>query len=146
MGSAKQEGGALLQSSNNAKRMSSQKVVAANRRNYPLGMLAIRWNAEIVAEKGSIISGALMAYLYFRKLSGFSGFELSAVGSLFFLTEMITDSVLVCVMARVFAIPMLSASPKEDFFSKDALTSAIIVTLLYITMNACIAMAAAVEL
>ena len=155
---AKTEGGALLEKVK-AKGGEEGEVVGGdengeetiaskskNRRNYPLGMLALRWNAEIVAEKGSIIAGALISYLHLRGLSGFSGFELGAVAGMFFLLEVITDMSLVWIMTRIFDIPMLSASPKEDIFSKDALAATTIVAFAFMGMSSCVAMAASVEL
>jgi len=126
------------------KKMLSTKL-AQGRLDYALGMLAVRWNGEIIAEKGSIIVGALIANLYFRELTGFTVLELIAVAGIFFVTEVLTDVLFVLIMTKRFDIPMLSASPKEDFFSKEALSSATMVAFGFLGMNSCIAMAASAE-
>lgn len=128
-------------------RRSSEEIKSVDvRLNFALGMIAIRWNGKIVAEKGSIIVAALIANVFFRDLSGFSVEELAIVAAMFFIVEIMTDSLLTFIMDHHFNIPILSASPKADLFSKQNVVLMVLVGLQFISMNACIAMAASVEL
>jgi len=110
--------------------------VAEVRLKYVLGMLALQWNSDIVAEKSFIFTAALIANLYLRDLTGFSGGELAAVAAMFFFAEIITDMSLTYTMSRFFDIPMLSASPREDFFSKGSISSLVMLAVTFIAMAA----------
>jgi len=79
-------------------------------------------------------------------LSGFSTRELAIVAAIFFAFEIVTGASLTYIMDTHFSIPMLSASPREGFLSKEALETMVLLAFMFTAMNACIAMAASVEL
>jgi hypothetical protein len=113
---------------------------------YRFAMLAIRWHAELVAEKGSIMNAAVVAYLYLSDMAGTSKTHLIVVGILFFFIEMISDVIFVYAMHNWFDVPILSAVPSMDVLSKDNIASGAAMALSFTIMSACIAMAANVPL
>jgi hypothetical protein len=116
------------------------------KRNHNLAMLALRWHSDIVAEKGSIINAAIVAFLYLGVLVDASTGQLALVGVLYFGMEAISDWIFVKVMVTYCGVPMLSAIPYDDVLSKDNLAGATIMALGFTSMSVCIGMAASVPL
>jgi hypothetical protein len=113
---------------------------------HKLAMLAIRWNSELVAEKGSIINAALVAYLYLSDLMDASPIQLALIGGVFFAVEVMTDVIFVYSMHIFFDVPILSALPNISVLSKENLFGATALSFGFTTMAVCIAMAASVPL
>jgi hypothetical protein len=113
---------------------------------YALAMLAIRWHAEIIAEKGSIMNAAIVAYLYLSDLVDSVPAQLALIGVLYFAVEVITDVIFVQSVVTYFGVPMLSAIPEVEVLSKDNLAGSALMALACTTMSVCIAMAASVPL
>eukprot|EP00520_Triparma_pacifica_P013213 CAMPEP_0118645614 /NCGR_PEP_ID=MMETSP0785-20121206/7600_1 /TAXON_ID=91992 /ORGANISM="Bolidomonas pacifica, Strain CCMP 1866" /LENGTH=202 /DNA_ID=CAMNT_0006537519 /DNA_START=156 /DNA_END=761 /DNA_ORIENTATION=+ len=88
---------------------------------WKLRMLALRYHAEIIAEKGCITTAALIAFLFFSDLVPSTSKELVLIGVIFYVFECVTDIIFVWVMDKHFEVPrvpMLSAVPHSDFFSE----------------------------
>ncbi|GMI19426.1 hypothetical protein TeGR_g8217 [Tetraparma gracilis] len=119
-------------------------VAAKQKRAF--AMMAVRWHAEIVAEKGSILAAALIAYLYFADLVESDGQGLFLIGSVFYAAEALCDFIFVWVMDEHMDVPMLSAVAYEPLLSKDSMVSSVILALAFVAMSNCIAMAASVDL
>jgi hypothetical protein len=113
---------------------------------YALAMMALRWHAEIVAEKGSIINAALVAYLYFDGLVDATPNQLAIIGLIFFAVEVISDVIFVYIMHHYFEVPLLSAIPQIDVLSKDNLEGSFMMAMGYTAMSVCVAMAVSVPL
>jgi hypothetical protein len=109
-------------------------------------LLANRWSAEIVAEKGCILVAALIAAMYFGDNVDGSPPELALVGAVFFGFEFLTDVLFVWIMDSFYGVPMLSAVPHEDLRSKENLASMGAMAFTFNAMAACIAMAASIPL
>ena len=109
---------------------------------YRFAMLAIRWHAELVAEKGSIMNAAVVAYLYLSDMAGTSKTHLIMVGISFFFVEMISDVIFVYIMNNYLEVPILSAIPSMAVLSQDNVMSGAAMALSFTIMSVCIAMAA----
>ena len=118
----------------------------AAKQKHAFAMMAVRWHAEIVAEKGSILAAALIAYLYFADLVESDGQGLFLIGSVFYAAEALCDFIFVWVMDEHMEVPMLSAVAYEPLLSKDSMAGGIILALAFVAMSSCIAMAASVDL
>jgi hypothetical protein len=114
--------------------------------NYALSMIALRWNSEIIAEKGSLVCGALVAFLYFGEMVETSEETLANIGLLYFLIEGLSDVAFVKTVTTFFDVPMLTAVPQSDILSTDSLASSLMLALCFNAMGVCIAMAATVPL
>jgi hypothetical protein len=107
-----------------------------------LGILAVKWHNEMVAEKGCIICAALVAYLNFEDLVDATGAELVTIGMMFFCVEALTDVIFVHAMVEWFGVPMLSAIPKDSTFSYDHFSGSAMVANFFNAIAVCVAMAA----
>ncbi|GMI45032.1 hypothetical protein TrCOL_g9339 [Triparma columacea] len=106
-----------------------------------LALLAIRYHSEIVAEKGCIVTACELAFLYFRDQVDTSGTDLIIIGFVFYVFEMITDCIFVWVMHNMLGVPILSAVPHFKFLSASNLRAQAVLSLMFVTMSNCIAMA-----
>ncbi|GMI41361.1 hypothetical protein TrCOL_g8196 [Triparma columacea] len=109
-----------------------------------LALLAIRYHSEIVAEKGCIITACEIAFLYFRDQVGTSSTDLIIIGFVFYVFEMITDCIFVWVMHNMLDVPILSAVPHFKFLSTSNLRAQAVLSLTFVAMSNCIAMASSV--
>lgn len=116
------------------------------KRNYVFAMLAVRWHGELVAEKGSIVAAAFVAYLYFEDLVETDSTGLILIGCIFYAVEALCDIVFVGLVDKHMGVPMLSAVVYEPVFSNESVVSAFMLALMFLGMSSCIAMAASVEL
>jgi hypothetical protein len=123
-----------------------QRGDAESKKKHALAMMAVRWHAEIVAEKGCILAAALIAYLYFADLVESDGEGLFLIGAVFYAAEALCDFIFVWVMDEHMEVPMLSAVAYEPLLSKDSMVSSVILALAFVAMSNCIAMAASVDL
>jgi hypothetical protein len=124
----------------------AELLLEKKRHDQQLATLAIRWNSELVAEKGSIVNAALVAFLYLGGLVDGDAADLAGVGLVFFVVEVATDVVFVHVMNGYFDVPILSAVPEVGVLSRDNLAGAAMMALGFNGMAQCIAMAASVPL
>jgi hypothetical protein len=113
---------------------------------HALAMLAVRWNGEIVAEKGCIITGALIAALYFEDMVDSTALELALIGAIFFAVEVGTDVTFVHIMDAYYSVPMLSAVPHEPVLTSENFITSIILAVMFNAMCQCIGMASHVDL
>ncbi|GMI38509.1 hypothetical protein TeGR_g6714 [Tetraparma gracilis] len=123
-----------------------QRGDAESKKKHALAMMAVRWHAEIVAEKGCILAAALIAYLYFADLVESDDQGLVLIGAVFYAAEALCDFIFVWVMDEHMEVPMLSAVAYEPLLSKDSMVSGVILALTFVPMSSCIAMAASVDL
>mmetsp|Transcript_16442 Transcript_16442/g.33883 ORF Transcript_16442/g.33883 Transcript_16442/m.33883 type:complete len:267 (-) Transcript_16442:26-826(-) len=110
---------------------------------YPLYMLAIRYNAEIVAEKGSIIAASIIAKLYFQD---FVKGDPITIGAMFYAFEVIADCLLVYILNDMLNVPVLSAVPQSKFCSSKNLRIQAIMCLSFAAMGNCIAMSSSIPI
>ncbi|GMI53535.1 hypothetical protein TeGR_g6765 [Tetraparma gracilis] len=113
---------------------------------HTLAMLAVRWNAEIIAEKGCIITGALIAALYFEDMVDSTTLGLALIGAIFFAVEVGTDVTFVHIMDAYYSVPMLSAVPHEPVLTSENFITSILLALGFNGMCQCIGMASMVDL
>ncbi|GMH54930.1 hypothetical protein TrRE_jg916 [Triparma retinervis] len=106
-----------------------------------LALLAIRYHSEIVAEKGCIVTACEIAFLYFRDQVDTSSTNLIIIGFVFYIFEMITDCIFVWVMHNMLDVPILSAVPHSNFLSASNLRAQAALSLMFVAMANCIAMA-----
>ena len=106
-------------------------------------MLAIRYSAEIVAEKGSIISASVVADLYFQD---FIKGDPIIIGAMFYEFEVVADCLLVHVLNNMLDVPILSAVPRSKFCSSKNLRTQALVCLTLAAMRNCIAMSSSIDL
>ncbi|GMH54925.1 hypothetical protein TrRE_jg915 [Triparma retinervis] len=106
-----------------------------------LALLAIRYHSEIVAEKGCIVTACEISFLYFRDQVDTSGTDLIIIGFVFYIFEMITDCIFVWVMHNMLDVPILSAVPHSNFLSASNLRAQAVLSLSFVSMANCIAMA-----
>ncbi|GMI42878.1 hypothetical protein TeGR_g1052 [Tetraparma gracilis] len=123
---------------------SEASVIAKQK--HAFAMIAVRWHAEIVAEKGCILVAALIAYLYFADLVETDSTGLVLVGCVFYAAEALCDIIFVWVIDGHLDVPMLSAVAYEPLLSKDSVLGAVMLALTFVSMSGCIAMAASIEL
>jgi hypothetical protein len=123
-----------------------QRGDAESKKKRALAMIAVRWHAEIVAEKGSILAAALIAYLYFADLVDTDSTGLVLIGTVFFSAEALCDFIFVWVMDGHMDVPMLRAVAYEPLLSKESVLGAVMLALTFVSMSGCIAMAASIEL
>ncbi|GMI46074.1 hypothetical protein TrCOL_g2502 [Triparma columacea] len=109
-----------------------------------MALLAIRYHSEIVAEKGCIVTACELAFLYFRDQIDTSGTDLIIIGFVFYVFEMITDCIFVWVMHNMLDVPILSAVPHFKFLSTSNLRAQAVLSLVFVVMSNCIAMASSV--
>ena len=118
----------------------------AKRLKYALAMMAVRFQGELVAEKGSIVSAAIAALLYLRDLVDATPSQLAGIAVIFFVVESIADVILVYLLHNFFEVPMLSAIPSVNVLSKDNLVGGATAGLGFTIMSVCIGMAAMLPL
>ena len=106
-----------------------------------MALLAIRYHSEIVAEKGCIVTACEIAFLYFRDQIDTSGTDLIIIGFVFYVFEMITDCIFVWVMHNMLDVPILSAVPHFEFLSTSNLRAQAVLSITFVAMSNCIAMA-----
>ncbi|GMI19742.1 hypothetical protein TeGR_g10272 [Tetraparma gracilis] len=123
-----------------------QRGDAESKKKRALAMIAVRWHAEIVAEKGSILAAALIAYLYFADLVDTDSTGLVLIGTVFFSAEALCDFIFVWVMDGHMDVPILRAVAYEPLLSKESVLGAVMLALTFVSMSGCIAMAASIEL
>ena len=114
-------------------------------------MLAIRWHAEIVAEKACIISSCLVAVSYFSGSSDedvlvqMTEVEVSTVGAILFGMEVLSDAMSAFLLDRFCDVPMLTAVPHHKPFSKTAIQDSIILGFAFTAQARCIYMASLIK-
>lgn len=113
---------------------------------YTLMMLAVRWHTEIVAEKGSILVGALIATLYFSDLVNSDAKGLALIGCIFYVGETLCDVIFVEVMDKIVSVPMLSVIKYEKLFSRESAVQFFTLAIVCTSIASCTAMAASIEL
>jgi hypothetical protein len=123
---------------------SEASVIAKQK--HAFAMMAVRWHAEIVAEKGCILAAALIAYLYFADLVETDSTGLILVGCVFYAAEALCDLGFVFIMDKHMDVPMLSAVAYEPLLSKDSAVVDGMLAVVFVAMSGCIAMAASIEL
>jgi hypothetical protein len=118
---------------------------------YALSMCAVRWTAEIMAEKCCILCAGVIAAIYFKEdeEEGNSGNESQVVVKaklclVFFIMELVTDSFLVHILHNYMDVPMLSAVPRQRLLTAENLVVAMITGFVSITTTTCIGMASKV--
>ena len=89
---------------------------------YRLALQALRWNAEIIGEKVSILTSGRIAYEFFPS-SSMSELDLALLCGIFFVMEAVSDTLFVSVV-HFMGVPMLSAIPRRRFLSKEFLVVA----------------------
>ncbi|GMH69188.1 hypothetical protein TrRE_jg11647 [Triparma retinervis] len=109
-----------------------------------LALLAIRYHTEIVAEKGCIIVACEIAFLFFRDQVNTSSADLILIGIVFYALEMVTDCIFVWVMHNMLDVPILAAVPHSNLLSASSLRMHAILSLIFVVMSNCIAMASSV--
>jgi hypothetical protein len=98
----------------------------SKRKTHAYGMLAIRWHVEIIIEKACIITACLVAVSYFSRSGGdgsdalvkMTESEVATVGAVLFCLEIITDGLSVLLLDKFYGVPMLTAVPHNNPFSK----------------------------
>ena len=109
-----------------------------------LALLAIRYHTEIVAEKGCIIVACEIAFLFFRDQVNTSSADLILIGIVFYALVMVTDCIFVWVMHNMLDVPILAAVPHSNLLSASSLRMHAILSLIFVVMSNCIAMASSV--
>jgi len=109
---------------------------------YPLHMLAIRYSAEIVAEKGCIITASVIADLYFQDL--IKG-DPKTIGAMFYAFEVVADCLLVYILNNTLDVPILSAVPRSKFCSLKNLRIQAVMCLTFAALGNCIAMSSSIN-
>jgi hypothetical protein len=113
---------------------------------HALALLAVRWNAELVAEKSCIVLAALVAMLYFDDLVESNTLEIAFIGLIFFVVEMATDVIFVYTMDTHQQVPLLTAVPHEPVLSYENVSTSIMMACTFNALSVCIGMAANVDL
>ena len=92
---------------------------------FVLTMLAARWEKEMAAEKSCILFAAFLIYLF--ELSDMPSVDLATVCAIFFVSEIVTDTILVYVLDRFFYMPILRLHHRqwEEFVEELGISTAI---------------------
>lgn len=86
---------------------------------FILGMLAVRWNQDIIAEKSAILLAAYLIYMF--KLSVVSVLELIELAAILYSFEFLTDLLLVLMLDNYYYLPFRRLPPSESRdFVKEA--------------------------
>ena len=107
------------------------KLVIGRNWDLILGMLAARWNSEIVGEKTLIIVAAFLVWL-FDLVDDLPQMKLLRIMGIFFGTEFIADMALVYALERWFGLPfsrLPKHKSKKDFFTEVLLLAVMMVGL-----------------
>lgn len=99
-----------------------------------LGLLALHFYTDIVAEKASIICAALIALLHFRDLTETGASGVVTIGLIFFAFECVCDFSFVCIMDTFFSVPILSVITYENAFSVENVGASIIMAFFFAAM------------
>ena len=123
-----------------------------SKKKHAYSMLAIRWHAEVVAEKACIIAACLCAVSYFGSgadtdsMVQMSEVELAQAGTILFGMEIIADTFTVFILNKFLNVPMLSAIPHLSPLSTTAINDSLLLAFAFTAQGRCIYMASLVEM